>query len=109
MNRLLDLKNRERDLSVNTISNLRQEIDQVHRELHSLLVRRRELTMAIWKIKQEQGLPFFIAEREEQILADFVKLHEGEDPQFEELLKGIMNSVLREYEKYLKSKYSSES
>ncbi len=94
---------------MNNISNLRQEIDQVHKELHSLLVRRRDLTMAIWKIKQEQGLPFFNAEREEQILADFVNLHQGEDPQFDELLKGVMNSVLREYEKYLKSKYSPES
>lgn len=94
---------------MDTISNLRQEIDQVHQELHSLLVRRRDLTMAIWKIKQEQGLPFFNAEREEQILADFVKLHPGEDPQFDELLKGVMNSVLREYEKYLKAKYSPES
>lgn len=94
---------------MNNISNLRQEIDQVHKELHSLLVRRRDLTMAIWKIKQEQGLPFFNSEREEQILADFVNLHQGEDPQFDELLKGVMNSVLREYEKYLKSKYSPES
>lgn len=90
-----------------TIASLRQEIDQVHKELHALLLRRRDLTMAVWKIKQEQGLPFFNAEREEQILADFVKLSEnqGQDPQFDELLKGVMNSVLREYEKYLKSKY----
>jgi len=93
-----------------TITNLRQEIDQIHKELHALLVRRRELTMAIWKIKQDQGLPFFNAEREEQILADFVKLDgtQGQDPQFDELLKGVMNSVLREYEKYLKFKYSSK-
>ncbi|WP_374079140.1 chorismate mutase [Bdellovibrio bacteriovorus] len=92
---------------MDTIASLRQEIDQVHKELHALLLRRRDLTMAIWKIKQEQGLPFFNAEREEQILADFVKLNsnQGQDPQFDELLKGVMNSILREYEKYLKSKY----
>ncbi len=94
-----------------TIASLRQEIDQVHKELHALLLRRRDLTMAVWKIKQEQGLPFFNAEREEQILADFVKLNstQGQDPEFDELLKGVMNSILREYEKYLKSKYSSKS
>lgn len=92
---------------MDTIASLRQEIDQVHKELHALLLRRRDLTMAIWKIKQEQGLPFFNAEREEQILAGFVKLssNQGQDPQFDELLKGVMNSILREYEKYLKSKY----
>ncbi|MDG0817704.1 chorismate mutase [Bdellovibrio svalbardensis] len=90
-----------------TIASLRQEIDQVHKELYALLLRRRDLTMAVWKIKQEQGLPFYNAEREEQILADFVKLSadQGQDQQFDELLKGVMNSILREYERYLKSKY----
>lgn len=92
---------------MDNIANLRKEIDQVHKEMHALLERRRDLTMAIWKIKQEQGLPFFNAEREEQILKDFVKLSgaQGQDPAFDELLKGVMNSVLREYEKYLRSKY----
>lgn len=94
-----------------TIANLRQEIDQVHKELHALLERRRDLTLAIWKIKQEQGQPFFNAEREEQILAEFVKLgaNPGKDPAFDELLKGVMNSILREYEKYLKSQFSVKS
>lgn len=93
------------------IASLRQEIDQIHKELYVLLQRRRDLTMAIWKIKQEQGLPFFSAEREEQILQEFVQLsgNGGKDPQFEELLKAVMNSILREYEKYLKSKYPSNS
>lgn len=86
-----------------TIASLRQEIDQVHTELQALLGRRRDLTMAIWKIKQEQGLPFFNAEREEQIIADFTK--NENDPAFAELLKGVMSSILREYEKYLRSKY----
>lgn len=91
-----------------TIASLREEVDQVHQELHDLLVRRRELTMDIWKIKQEQGLPFFDPTREEKILADFVKLGaaQGQDPQFDELLKGVMQSVLREYEKYLKKQFN---
>lgn len=94
---------------MDSIDSLRQEIDQIHKELYALLVRRRDLTMAIWKIKQEQGLPFFSAEREEQILEDFIKLNQGQDPQFDELLKGVMNSILREYESYLKAKYLSKS
>lgn len=93
---------------MDTIATLRQEIDQVHKDLHSLLLRRRDLAMAIWKIKQEQGLPFFNAEREQQILADFTKGHQEQDPQFEELLKGVMDSVLREYEKYLTAKFQPE-
>ena len=95
---------------MDSIESLRQEIDQVHKEMHSLLARRRDLTVAIWKIKQEQGLPFFSPEREEQILADFVKkssLHET-DPLFDDLLKGVMQSILREYEKYLKAHFPSK-
>ncbi|WP_413578153.1 chorismate mutase [Bdellovibrio sp. HCB290] len=90
-----------------TIASLRQEIDQVHKEMHALLERRRDLTMQVWKIKQSEGQPFFNATREEQILKDFVSIggKEGQDPAFDELLKGVMNSILREYEKYLKSKF----
>lgn len=97
-----------------TIASLRHEIDQVHKELQALLVRRRDLTMAIWKIKQDQGLPFFNAEREEQIVAEFARLEQAHrpdlqnDPAFDELLKGVMNSILREYEKYLKSKFPAD-
>lgn len=92
---------------MDSIASLRQEIDQVHKELHALLLRRRELTMAVWKIKQEQGLPFFSPEREEQIIQSFVNMapNQPKDPEFEELLKGVMNSILREYEKYLKSQF----
>lgn len=89
-----------------TIASLRQEIDQVHQELHSLLLRRRDLTMAIWKLKQEQGLPFFNAEREQQIVENFLKISSEQDPALDELLKGVMHSILREYERYLSGKYS---
>jgi chorismate mutase len=91
-----------------TIANLRQEIDQVHKELHALLLRRRDLTMAVWDIKRQEGQPFFNAEREEQIIKDFVNMssQQGQDPAMDELLKGVMNSILREYEKYLRSKFT---
>lgn len=92
---------------MDTIASLRQEIDQIHKEMYALLLRRRDLTMAIWKIKQQKGEPFFNAEREAQIIRDFVALgaNKEADPQFEALLKGVMNSVLREYETYLISKF----
>jgi Chorismate mutase len=88
-----------------TIPELRQEIDQIHKELFALLVRRREVTMQIWKIKKEKGEPFFDASREKLILQDFVKLNAGSDPEFDQLLEGVMNSVLREFEKYLKAQF----
>lgn len=96
---------------MDNIASLRQQIDQIHQELHTLLQRRRDLTMAIWKIKQEQGLPFFNAEREAQIIQDFVNLNSdgpgngSKDPQFDELAKAVMSSILRESEKYLRSKF----
>lgn len=92
---------------MDTIASLRQEIDQVHKEMHALLVRRRDLTMAIWKIKQQNGEPYFNAEREDQIVKDFVAMNAGpeKDPQFEELLSGVMTSLLKEYQKYLNSKF----
>ncbi len=88
---------------MNTIASLRHEIDEVHKELHALLLRRRDLTMAIWKIKKAEGLPFLSPEREAQILKDFAR--DGGDPQMDELLTGIMRSVLREYEKYLRANF----
>lgn len=93
------------------IAGHRKEIDQIHKELYALLQRRRDSVMAIWKIKQATAMPFFNAEREQQILQDFVKLSEnsGTDPQFDELTSAVMNTILREYEKYLRSKFPQGS
>lgn len=89
-----------------SIATLRHEIDQIHGDLYKLLLRRRDLTLAIWKIKQEQGLPFFNSEREQQIMVEFSqKASATEDPAFENLLKSVMSHLLREYEKYLRSHY----
>ncbi len=95
---------------MDTIASLRQQVDQVHKELQALLLRRRDLTMAIWKIKQDQGLPFLSPEREEQILSEFLKQSAtpAKDPLFDEVLKSVMQTILKEYEKYLSAKYKSE-
>ena len=96
---------------MDTIASLRQEVDQVHIELKTLLLRRRDLTMAIWKIKQEQGVPFLSPEREAQILVDFLKQGgtQANDPLFDETLKAVMQTILNEFEKYLSAKYSLKS
>ncbi|NUN06261.1 MAG: chorismate mutase [Bdellovibrio sp.] len=92
-----------------SIESLRQEIDQVHTELYALLERRRDLTLAIWKIKQDQGHPFHNAAREAQILESFVNLNSAKnDPAFDHLLEAVMNNILREYEKYLRSQFKPE-
>lgn|GEM_PF-1986840 len=90
-----------------TIANLRQEIDQLHQELHHLLLRRRDLTLAIWKIKQEQGLPFLSSEREQQIINDFENFEKESinDNDFVQLKHHLMTTLLREYESYLRKKF----
>jgi len=92
---------------VKTIANLRQEIDQLHQELHHLLLRRRDLTLAIWKIKQEQGLPFLSSEREQQIINDFENFEKESinDNDFVQLKHHLMTTLLREYESYLRKKF----
>jgi chorismate mutase len=91
-----------------TINTLREEIDQVHGELHALLVKRRDLTMAVWKLKQAQGLPFFDSAREAQILKEFVARGSAQDPQMDKLAANVMQSILREYETYLRAQFPSE-
>ncbi len=90
-----------------SLESLRKEIDQLHKDLYQLLRKRRDLTVEIWKLKQAQGEPFFDPAREEQILKDFVKLHQDtpRDTAMENLLQGVMSNLLREYEKYLKQQF----
>lgn len=87
------------------IESLRKEIDLLHRDLFSLLEKRRELTTQVWEIKQQQGLNFFSPDREQQIIQDFVALNKNQDPEFNTLLENLMNHVLREYQTYLQAKF----
>lgn len=93
-----------------SIEVLRKEIDGIHEQIHSLLCHRRDLTLQVWEQKVEQGLPYFNAQREQQIIEHFLNLEskKGQDPEFDLLLENVMNSILREYEKYLRAKFPEE-
>lgn len=88
-----------------SIEQLRLEIDQIHDDLRELLLRRRDLTLAIWKIKKETGYPLIAPEREKAILEQFLSHKELEqDPEFREAMSKIMTSILTEYKTYLSKK-----
>ncbi|MGZ3774484.1 MAG: chorismate mutase [Pseudobdellovibrionaceae bacterium] len=92
---------------MDALENLRLEIDKIHEELRELLLRRRDLTLAIWKIKKENNYPFITPQREAEILEQFLSHPDFEkDPEFREAMAGIMNSILDEYKKYLLKKHS---
>ena len=84
------------------IEKLRSEIDQLHIDLATLFRRRLQITERIWKIKKEQGLPFFDAEREQMIVhrfdAEVVDLDERA------ALQDFLKSVIVENKKYLEKK-----
>lgn len=85
-----------------TLEQLRSEIDQIHIELRDLLLRRRDLTLEIWKIKKENNHPFIAPEREQALLDQFLSHKELEkDPDFRKAMNEIMTCILTEYKEYL--------
>lgn len=57
-----------------TLSNLRQQIDAINRELVLLLGKRLNIARAIARVKKEQALPVLDAEREASILLEITAL-----------------------------------
>ena len=92
---------------MSNVESLRSEIDQLHEELHAILERRRALTEAIWDIKTSEGMPLYCPEREDALIKKFSEMGEGQSsPQVKELNAAIMSALLKEYRRYLESKYS---
>lgn len=90
-----------------SIEILRAEIDHIHDSLRDLLIRRRDLALKIWSLKKDQNLPLIVPEREQEILEGFVSGSDlSSDPEFQQALTHIMQSVLREYRSYLISRVS---
>ncbi|KYG70137.1 chorismate mutase [Bdellovibrio bacteriovorus] len=90
-----------------SIEILRAEIDHIHDSLRDLLIQRRDLALKIWSLKKDQNLPLIVPEREQEILESFVSGPDlSSDPEFQQALTHIMQSVLREYRSYLISRVS---
>jgi 3-deoxy-7-phosphoheptulonate synthase/chorismate mutase len=63
--------------STSDLETLRAEIHEVNHALLSMLSHRAELAMAIQKVKSRDGIPTFVPEREQAMLADLVKKNRG--------------------------------
>lgn len=74
-----------------SIEDLRRQIDEVDREIVSLLARRAELAQAIGKAKGPDG-PSYSPEREAQVLENVIRAHDG--PLGEAALRAIYREII---------------
>jgi chorismate mutase/prephenate dehydratase len=91
------------------LNQLRQEIDEIDRELVSLFIRRMNCSAGVAEYKREHGLPVLDASRERALLAKISELS-GED--FEEYSKELYRTILslsREYQQKLIDNKESEN
>jgi chorismate mutase/prephenate dehydratase len=91
------------------LNQLRQEIDEIDRELVSLFIRRMNCSAGVAEYKREHGLPVLDASRERALLSKISELS-GED--FEEYSKELYKTILslsREYQQKLIDSKESEN
>ena len=75
-----------------SLSELRSEIDRIDREILALLNRRAKLAKKIGEIKKEKGLPFYVPGREAKILAKLEELNKGLLPP--ESIRAIFREII---------------
>lgn len=88
--------------SMNTIDNLRSQIDSLDNEIASLLLKRLDIVSQIGKIKAKSGMAVFDPTREEKIIK---RLTENTTPAGEEYIKTIYNTVFSSSRNAEKGKY----
>lgn len=71
---------------------IRQEIDEIDKEILKLLNRRAELAVKIAEIKRAQGLPFYDPVREKKVLEHIANLNRGPFPT--ETIKTLFREIL---------------
>ena len=72
------------------LTNLRNEIDKVDKELLKLFIRRMNLVTNIAEIKKENGLPIFNKERETEI----IKRISAETPKFNDEAAEFFQNIM---------------
>ena len=83
------------------LNQLRQEIDEIDRELVSLFIRRMNCSAGVAEYKREHGLPVLDASRERALLA---KISELSGKEFEEYTAELYKTILslsRDYQQKL--------
>ena len=74
------------------LSQLREEIDRIDKELLNLLNRRAKLAQEVGEIKKKKGLPFYVPGREAKILSHLEKLNTGPLPP--ESVRAIFREII---------------
>ncbi|MEO2083053.1 MAG: prephenate dehydratase [Desulfurobacteriaceae bacterium] len=75
-----------------SLSELREEIDRIDRELLSLLNRRAKLAREVGEIKKKKQLPFYVPGREAKILAKLEEVNPGPLPN--ESIRAIFREII---------------
>ncbi len=74
------------------LSELREEIDRIDKELLVLLNRRAKLAQEVGEIKKRKGLPFYVPGREAKILSKLEELNQGPLPP--ESIRAIFREII---------------
>ncbi len=70
----------------------RAEIDEIDAQLLDLLNKRAKAALSIGKMKKAQGLPIYVPEREEQVLASLTRRNPG--PMHGEMITAVYREII---------------
>lgn len=83
---------------------LRSDIDQIHKQIFALLIKRVNLTEKIWKIKKENKIKLTDPSRESVLIHMFDDSKEiKNNPELKKMIQQIQKAILTENKKYLKN------
>lgn len=82
------------------IKQLRTEIDQIDHSVVELFCKRMEISGHIAKLKQENNLPIFVPDREDEVLRTVVS---SADPELREYVYRLYQTILSLSKTYQKS------
>jgi chorismate mutase len=76
------------------LEELRRELEEIDREILSLLSRRAEVALCIGRLKTKNGLPVHLPQREEEVIARVVRANPG--PLGPEAVERIFRRIIAE-------------
>ena len=86
------------------IDTAREQIDQIDRKITELFCQRMQCSAAIGAYKAERGLPIYVPEREEEILAKLASASAPDMKDYVEKLYRYIFSLSRDYQQTLTTK-----
>ncbi len=59
------------------LEELRRELEEIDREILALISRRAEVALRIGRVKAQNGIPLYLPQREEEVIAQVVRANPG--------------------------------